>query len=118
MSTRRVGSKRCSFIRSMTSTPPALIAAPLTVRAIASSTEEACVHSKLFIASRSFLCQCIEHDGRGHGKLADARGVGAALAPQLLDQMHLDLWRLLRSGDLVLLEIGIHHDPGLTIQDA
>src|SRR6185369_5354431 len=73
MSTSRVGSKRCSFIRSMTSTPPALIAAPLTVSLIASSTLEALVHSKLFIASRSFLLvQCLQHDGGRHGKLADA----------------------------------------------
>ena len=49
------------------------MAAPFTVREIASSTLEADVYSKAFTASRSFLfAECLEHDRRCHWNLANA----------------------------------------------
>src|SRR5689334_6004089 len=135
MFTRREGATRCSFIMSTTSSPPALMAAPLTVSWMASSTEVASAHSNDFMASRSLLLLFVEgceHDGRRHWdladahadgvvdgvgdragrghrrRLADAGGVGRAAAPVLLNHDRFDLGHLLRSGDLVLLEVGVH----------
>src|SRR6266516_3795878 len=80
MFTSRVGVARCSFIRSTTSIPPALIIAPLTVSWIASSTELASAHSKFCMASRSLLFVLFverrENDGRRHRDLPHAHADG------------------------------------------
>src|ERR1041385_7984504 len=80
MLTSRVGVSRCSFIRSTTSMPPALIADPLTVSWIASSTEVGSAHSKDCMALRSLLfvllVKCGQDDGRRHRDLPDANADG------------------------------------------